>query len=191
MNDSIAIFDRPAVQRHRERAARATSEVDFLINEVTERLLERLQEIKRNFTFVLDLGCREGRVARHVSSRVVNLDPAFAYAARAPGPRLVAEAEALPFAPRSFDLVTSILTLHWINDLPGALWQIREILKPDGLALGAFFGGETLYELRRAFIEAELALEGGAAPRVSPFADIRDLGGLLQRAGFALPVVER
>jgi SAM-dependent methyltransferase len=109
-----------------------------------------------------------------------------------PSPRLavVAEAEMLPFALHSFDLVLSNLDLHWANDLPGALLQLRRALKPDGLLLAALLGGATLAELRRALLEAELAQEQGVSPRVSPFADARDLGALAQRAGFALPVVD-
>jgi SAM-dependent methyltransferase len=115
--------------------------------------------------------------------------PAFLAPPRASA-RVAAEAEALPFAEASFDLVVSPLALHWTNDLPGALLQLRRALKPDGLLLIAVLGGETLHELRRAFFEAELQEEGGVGPRVSPMADGRDLAGLLQRAGFALPVVD-
>lgn len=103
---------------------------------------------------------------------------------------VVADEESLPFAPASFDLVLSNLSLHWVNDLPGCLVQVRRILKPDGLFLAALAGGDTLFELRRALMEAELALSGGFAPRVSPFTDVRDAGALLQRAGFALPTVD-
>jgi len=104
--------------------------------------------------------------------------------------RLAAEPEALPFAPGSFDAVLSVLALHWVNDLPGALLQLRRALKPDGLLLVSLLGGETLSELRQALMTAEFAEEGGVSPRVSPFAELRDLGGLLQRAGFAMPVVD-
>ncbi len=103
---------------------------------------------------------------------------------------MVADFETLPFKDGAFDLVLSNLALHWTNDLPGALVQIRHVLRPDGLLLASLWGGETLWELRRALMEAELEEEGGASPRVSPFADIRDLGALLQRAGFSLPVVD-
>jgi SAM-dependent methyltransferase len=103
---------------------------------------------------------------------------------------VVGEEEALPFAAGSFDLVVSTLGLHWTNDLPGALWQICRVLRPDGLLLAVLFGGETLWELREALTRAELEIASGAAPRISPFADLRDAGGLLQRAGFALPVVD-
>jgi SAM-dependent methyltransferase len=105
-------------------------------------------------------------------------------------PELIADDEWLPFADGSFDLVTGILSLHAVNDLPGSLAQIRRVLKPDGLFIGAMFGGETLKELRTAFAAAEEATLGGTSPRVAPFADVRDLGSLLQRAGFALPVAD-
>jgi SAM-dependent methyltransferase len=104
---------------------------------------------------------------------------------------IAADEEALPFAQGSLDLVASSLALHWVNDLPGALAQIRRVLKPDGLFLAAMFGGQTLAELRQVLTEAELAVTGGAAPRVSPMVDLADAAGLLQRAGFALPVADR
>lgn len=103
---------------------------------------------------------------------------------------VLADEEALPFADHSFDLIVAPLTLQYVNDLPGALVQIRRCLQPDGLFVGGLFGGATLHELRGAWLEAEADLIGGASPRVAPFADVRDLGGLLQRAGFALPVVD-
>jgi SAM-dependent methyltransferase len=105
-------------------------------------------------------------------------------------PRVVADEETLPFADGSIDLVVSALALQWINDLPGTLIQIRRALKPDGLLLAAMLGGDSLTELREAFASAESELEGGLSPRVAPFADLRELGALMQRAGFALPVVD-
>jgi hypothetical protein len=120
----------------------------------------------------------------------VRADLGFGFAHRADGPALVADEEALPFAPRSFDLVLSAMSLHWVNDLPGALIQIARILKPDGLLLGAMLGGGTLWQLRQALAAAESEVEGGLSPRVSPFAELHDAAGLLQRAGFALPVAD-
>lgn len=199
MSDLPLVFNRRAVRRHRDRAARHFSEHDFLFREVAERLLDRLDDVKRAFPLALDLGCRTGLIGRLRGGRgrigtlvQCDLSEAMARAARASngGGVTVADEEALPFAPGTFDLVLSALALHWTNDLPGALVQIRSILKPDGLFLGALFGGETLKELRRALTEAELEVAGGASPRVAPFADVRDLGALLQRAGFALPVVD-
>ena len=189
------VFDPRAVRLHRARAAGSAHAVDFLAVEAAERLAERLEVVKRAFPMALDLGCFTGALARALGprggiGRLVSCDAALACARRAPGDRVVADFEILPFAADAFDLVLSNLALHWTNDLPGALVQIRRILRPDGLLLASLWGGETLWELRRALMEAELEEEGGASPRVSPFADLRDLGALLQRAGFALPVVD-
>lgn len=191
----ILVFDVSAVRRHRARAARAPGAADFLAIEAGERLADRLDDVRRRFPQALDLGCRDGLMARLLGGRggiewLVSLDPAAAFARHAPAPRVVSDPDLLPFADRSFDLVLSNLMLHWTNDLPGSLIQLRRVLRPDGLLLASLWGGETLSELRTVLIEAELAEEGGAGPRVSPFADVRDLGGLLQRAGFALPVVD-
>ncbi len=198
MIETPDIFDRRVLRRHRDRAAAAINQHDFLIREVAERLLERLEDIRRVFPVALDLGCHHGAVAELLAGRggVENLvqtdiSPAMARLAAAPGrPAVVADEEALPFAEASVDLVTSVLSLHWVNDLPGALLQIGRTLKPDGLFLGAMIAGESLMELRAALMQAEIEIEDGFSPRVSPLADVRDMGGLLQRAGFALPVVD-
>ena len=118
-----------------------------------------------------------------------DLSPAMVACATSPA-RLVADEEWLPIRADSLDLVVSALSLHWVNDLPGALVQIRQALRPDGLLLAAMLGGETLFELREAFLQAEAGQEGGARPHVSPFPDVQTLGALLQRTGFALPVVD-
>lgn len=191
----LLLFDRAAVRRHRDRAARRPEAAEFLACEAAERLADRLDDVARRFPLALDLGCRHGVLARLLGGRggieaLVHADAALGFARRAPFPAIVAEAEALPFKPACFDLVLSNLDLHWTNDLPGALLQLRQTLKPDGLLLASLFGGDTLRELRRALMEAELDEESGVSPRVSPFADLRDLGQLLQRAGFALPVVD-
>ncbi len=182
---------------HRDRAASRIEGHDFLFREVAERLTERLDDVKRRFPLALDLGCHAGNVRRALQGRrnvdtlvQCDLSPRMARLAGNGFPALAADEEALPFADSSFDLVISSLSLHWVNDLPGALVQIRRALKPDGIFLAALFGGETLRELRNAFVEAGLARTGGAAARVAPFTDIRDVGGLLQRAGFALPVAD-
>ena len=190
---TVAPFDRQAYRTHRARAARQWDKQNFLVAEVAGRLVERLDDIKRAFPMALDLGCHGGEVARALHGRagighLVSSDLAFDFARRAHG--VVADEEALPFADASLDLVLSVLNLHWVNDLPGALLQIRRALKPDGLLLAAMLGGETLGELRAALLQAEAEIEGGASPRVSPFADLRDAAGLLQRAGFALPVAD-
>ncbi|HUH83921.1 MAG TPA: methyltransferase domain-containing protein [Stellaceae bacterium] len=189
------IFDRSAVRRHRARAARDPRAAEFLAVASAERLADRLDDVARRFPLALDLGCRDGVLARVLGGRggiatLLHADAVADFVRLAPRPRFVAEAEALPVRPASLDLVLSNLELHWTNDLPGAFVQLRRALKPDGLLLATLFGGETLAELRRALMEGELLEEGGASPRVAPFADMRDLGGLLQRAGFALPVVD-
>ena len=198
MTDSMNVFDRRLVRRHRDRAARHLDGHDFLFHEVAERLADRLDDVTRRFPLTLDLGCHGGEIAAALRGRggietLVQGDLSAAMARRAAAngrPTLVADEELLPFAPESFDLVISDLSLHWVNDLPGCLLQVRQCLKPDGLFLAAMLGGDTLYELRQSLIEAEVVEAGGVGPRVSPFADLRDAGGLLQRAGFALPVID-
>ncbi len=201
MTDDREPFDRGAVRAHRDRAAENIGEHDFLLSEVAARLCERLDDIKRDFACVLDLGCHGGGLGERLAGRdgietivQCDLSPAMARQAavknRGTALSLAADEEFLPFNVGSFDAVLSNLSLHWVNDLPGALIQIRKLLKPDGLFVGAMLGGETLKELRQALMEAELANEGGVSPRVSPFADVRDAGDLLLRAGFALAVAD-
>ncbi len=193
-NSSPLLFDRRAWRAHRDRAARS-GPVDFLHVEVGERLLDRLDIVQRRFTAALDLGARDGGVARALAERfgiefVVAAEPAAGFVARAPRPSVVADPELVPFRDASFDVIASNLALHWTGDLPGALVQLRRVLKPDGLLLAAMLGGNTLVELRTVLLEAELAQEGGVSPRVSPAIDLSDAAALLQRAGFALPVAD-
>jgi SAM-dependent methyltransferase len=198
--DPLLVFDRAVLRLRRERAARQWAERAFLKREIAERLAERLDDVKREFALALDLGCHGDELAKALNERqkgerttigcLVRADLGLSFARRAGGPALVADEETLPFTPRSFDLVVSAMDLHWVNDLPGTLIQIATILKPDGLFLGAMLGGATLWQLRQALAAAESEIEGGLSPRVSPFADLRDAAGLLQRAGFALPVAD-
>jgi NADH dehydrogenase [ubiquinone] 1 alpha subcomplex assembly factor 5 len=183
------IFDRRLLRDRRGRAAGDLHAHDFLLTEIAERLADRLSDIARRFPVALDLGARDGILARTLKGRggIETLIQSDASARRGD---LVADEELLPFKEQSFDAILSNLSLHWVNDLPGALAQIRSSLKPDGLFLASLFGTGTLQELRTALMEAELAETGGASPRVSPFADLRDAAGLLQRAGFALPVAD-
>lgn len=192
---TAAPFDRKLVARHRDRAAPTFGGCDFLAARAAEEIAGRLANTNREFATALDLGCHTGTVGRDALApagvtTIVSADLSPAMAVQAPGLRLAADEECLPFAPQSLDLAVSTLSLHWVNDLPGALIQIRKALRPDGLFIGALFGGETLQELRQVLMQAEADCEGGVSPRVSPFADVRDLGGLMQRAGFALPVVD-
>lgn len=190
------LFDRRLVRLHRERAAARLEEHDFLFREVAARLVDRLEDTTRHFTTALDLGCHGGELGQLLAARervgsIVAVDLSPGMARRAGVLAAAADEETLPFADSTFDLVLSNLSLHWANDLPGALIQVRRALKPDGLFLAAMLGGETLRELRGSLLAAEIETEGGAGPRVSPFADLRDAGALLQRAGLALPVVDR
>ena len=195
MSTSFEIFDRRLVRQRRDQRAATFGGFDFLKAEVAVRMADRLLDISRQFPAALDLGCHTGALGNLLAARpdvqlLVSTDLSARMAAQAPGLRVSADEELLPFAEESFNLAVSALSLHWVNDLPGALIQVNRALKPDGLFLGAMLGGDTLTELRHAMMQAELAVEPGVAPRVSPFADIRDAGGLLQRAGFALPVAD-
>jgi NADH dehydrogenase [ubiquinone] 1 alpha subcomplex assembly factor 5 len=190
----LMLFDRRAWRRHRDRAARRGC-VEFLHTEAADRLVERLDDVKREFPAVLDLGAHHGALSRALGARpgierVVAADPSFGFLAQLSGMRVGADPDLLPFHAGSFDLVASMLELHWAGDLPGALVQIRRILKPGGLFLAAMLGGSTLVELRIALIEAEVIEEGGASPRVSPSAELGDVAGLLLRTGFAMPVAD-
>ena len=195
MEYHINIFDRAAVRLHRDRAAPHMDRHDFLLREVGKRLADRLENIKRTFQHTLDLGCHRGELSEILAQRedikwIVNCDLSFLMASLSPKPRLVADEESLPFQNNCFDMVTSLLSLHWVNDLPSALVEVARCLKPDGFFLAAMFGVETLVELRHSLLEAEETTFGRVYPRVSPFVLPRDVGGLLQRAGFAMPVVD-
>ncbi|HVY02300.1 MAG TPA: methyltransferase domain-containing protein, partial [Caulobacterales bacterium] len=193
------MMDRPfspaRVRAHRARAAAAGFE-GVLVVRVAAELAARLAGVNRSFGAALAIGGAPA-FARAVEAEpglAARLGPITALDADArlfaPLPGAVGDVEALPFADEQFGLVASILTLHWANDLPGALIQIRRALRPDGLMLAALFGGRTLMELREALLIAESDVTGGASPRVAPFADAFDAALLLQRAGFALPVAD-
>ena len=189
------IFDRALLVRRRNRAAADAVRHDFLLARVADDLMERLAAIQRRFPVVLNLGAYHGLIGRRLRQvpgveMVIDAEAAPRLLAQCEGPRVRADEEALPFRDGSLDLVVSGLSLQLVNDLPGTLVQIRRALKPDGLLLAALLGGNTLVELRNAFLAAEEEMEGGASPRVAPFAEVQDLGALLQRAKFALPVVD-
>jgi SAM-dependent methyltransferase len=163
----------------------------FLLDRVAADFAERLSLVSRAFPRALDLGTPGPQVAEALRANERSVFRAAPILDAPPSvPSLVADEEVLPFASESFDLIASALSLQWANDLPGVLVQIRRALAPDGLFLAALAGGQSLTELRTALTSAEAELTGGASPRVAPFADIRDLGQLLQRAGFALPVTD-
>lgn len=196
MSEPHLIFDRDLVRRRRNRMAARARDCDFLLHRVADDFAERLSLIKRTFPVALDVGAHHGVITRRIAAlasvgSVVSMDLSEALVGGLPqGLRLVASEEALPFAEGSLDLVFSGLSLQLVNDLPGALIQMRRALRPDGLLLASLLGGSTLMELRQAFLEAEAEERGGVSPRVAPFPDVRDMGRLLQRAGFALPVTD-
>lgn len=197
-SNNAIVFDRALLRRRRDRAAGRFAEHDFLFREVADRLADRLEDVRRSFPLALDLGAGDGAMGRALAGRkgietlaALELAPGLAARNDSGALRAAGDEEALPFADGVFDLIVSNLALHWVNDLPGALIQARRALKPDGFFCAAMLGGETLNELRLALYDAEAEICGGVSPRVSPFAEIRDAGGLLQRAGFALPVADR
>jgi SAM-dependent methyltransferase len=190
MSSGSNIFDRQLL-RVRQQRARRSKPATFLLDRVAIDLGERLSAVMRKFDVTVDLGTPSDAVRRVLASnRNIGTVVAAGLDGDDDGLHVAADEEALPFAEGSLDLVVSALTLQFVNDLPGTLIQIRRALKPDGLLLAALIGGDSLSELRAAFAAAEIEVEGGISPRVVPFADIRELGGLLQRAGFALPVVD-
>jgi SAM-dependent methyltransferase len=192
------IFDRPLARARLERALRESSEgcgADFLLRRATSELVDRLSLVKREFALAIDFGTPGPHAARALGAErrigfVLRAAPTVSAAGAGAYSRIVADEERSPLADGSCDLVVSLLALQGVNDLPGALIQIRRALKPDGLFLGCMMGGDSLNELRQSFTAAESEILSGAAPRVAPFADVRTLGALLQRAGFALPVVD-
>lgn len=189
------IFDRALLARRRARVAGGAGEHDFLLQRVADDLAERLEIVRRRFPLAANIGAHHGVLSDRIRGlagieRIIDVDATTELLRGAPDLRVVADEEALPFADASLDLVVSALSMQLVNDLPGTLIQIRRALKPDGLLLAAMLGGATLKELREAWLAAESEVTGGASPRVAPFADVRDMGGLLQRAGLALPVVD-
>ena len=172
------LFDRALLRARVERARRG-GPVTFLLDRVAEDMEERLQAVMRNFSDAAEIWTPRELLQKPLADRFqsitrIDLD----------------RSEALPLQPGSLDLAVSALAFQFVNDLPGVLAQIRRALKPDGLLLAAMIGGDTLTELRQSFAAAEAECEGGVSPRVAPFADLRDVGALLQRAGLALPVTD-
>lgn len=192
--DDISVFDRSRVRNNRDRAAKGDPGHRFLADWAFTQLAERLDVVRRTFPKTLQIGCLTGiqplDQARLGIEMLVRADLAAGPLYDTEGSRVQAAEDMLPFADASFDMVISPLCLHNVNDLPGALLQIRRVLKPDGLFIGALAGGETLHQLRHCLMDAEMRIRGGASPRVAPFADKPQMGALLQRAGFALPVVD-
>jgi hypothetical protein len=190
------LFDRPLLDARRRRAlARRAAGADFLLRIAADDLVERLATVQRQFGLAVDLATplpllAGGLMSSAAVGEIIRLDRLVETGGPS-HPIVIGDPELLPFRDSSLDLVVSALALHWVEDLPGALAQVRRALKPDGLFIANLLGGETLRELRESLTAAEAELTGGASPRVAPFAELRDLGALLQRAGFALPVVDQ
>ena len=172
------LFDRALLRARIDRARRA-GPVTFLLDRVVEDMADRLQAVTRGFSNVAEIGSPGELLRAPIADRFKSIHRTD-----------LDESETLPFEPESLDLALSALALQFVNDLPGVLAQIRRALKPDALLLAAMIGGDTLTELRQSFAAAEAECEGGVSPRVAPFADLRDIGSLLQRAGLALPVTD-
>ncbi|XP_015602856.1 arginine-hydroxylase NDUFAF5, mitochondrial [Cephus cinctus] len=201
-NSVMYVFDREAKLRQKECAAKAhdVKLYDYLKDEVGYRLADRIFDIKRTFKRALDLGCGRGHVSKHILSESVeelimaDMSPtALSHAEVTEGikvKRKVVDEEELSFESDSFDLIISCLSLHWVNDLPGCFNHIIRCLKNDGVFMAAIFGGDTLYELRGSLQLAELERNGGVSPHISPFADVRDIGSLMNRAGFTMLTID-
>jgi SAM-dependent methyltransferase len=195
MSEPHLLFDRKLLRARRARFAPEIAVHEFLLAHVAREISERVAIMLRPFPRALDLGAYHGLLGRKVAELpsvggMIYAESAYALAALCPRPALVCDEDLLPLKDASLNLIVSGLALHRVNDLPGALIQIRRALCPDGLFIAGLLGARALIELREALIEAEAELEGGASPRVAPFGDVRDYGALLQRAGFALPVAD-
>jgi NADH dehydrogenase [ubiquinone] 1 alpha subcomplex assembly factor 5 len=191
------LFDQRLIRQHRQRASHRYADFAFLKDAAAIRLADRLELMRRHFDLCLDIGAHDGRLAQHFAGlgkigHMIHTDPAdgFALASKQHGSGVVHALGDLPYKPESFDAVFSCLSLHWVDDLPGLMMQARRLLKPDGLLLVSLLGGNSLAELKQALAEAEQDITGGLSPRCAPMADIRDIGGLMSRAGLALPVAD-
>jgi NADH dehydrogenase [ubiquinone] 1 alpha subcomplex assembly factor 5 len=179
--NQITVFDRRIVRMNRQRAAANFAAHSVLFTEIADQLIERLADIKQDFKIALNLDPRGDYLTYKLKERGIT---------EIATPDVFTENEILPFVPGSFDLIISNLNLHWVNDLPGVLVQIKKALKPKGLFLAALIGGHSLHELHNCLMDAELATAGGVSPRLSPTIDLQTASGLLQRAGFSLPVAD-
>lgn len=196
---SMSVFDRKTktIQKQRAAIAEDSSIYEYIKDEVGYRLSDRLFDIKRQFNLVVDLGCGYGHVSKHISidnvKELIMCDTCQEILDKAQNPepevkvsKMVVDEENIPFENDSVDLLISCLNLHWVNNLPLTFLQIKNCLKKDGVFLGAMFAGDTLYELRSALQLAGIERDGGVAPRISPFVHLRDVGALMQNAGFSM-----
>ena len=196
MSSNAIIFDRNRLKHNKNRSASKIQECDYLFKEVANRLIERLEDTNRSFPMVLELGSHTGqlksmlskhkRIKRLFSSSVSKKMLAIQKGSNC----IVCDEEYLSFKDGIFDLVMSLPTLHWVNNLPMCLLQIRNILSKNGILLASFFGGKTLTELRQSILHVDMQRNQGASPRIAPFVDVKDAGMLLQSAGFSMPVAD-
>lgn len=185
--DNIFIFDRKIIRKNRNRAASQLADHGFLVDWSLKQLQDRLSVIKRTFPLALQIGAR----SHEFNAKEFGIESLYTLdLAEKLHIDVQADEELLPFAPETFDLILSPLNLHTTNDLPGVLSQIKYCLKADGLFIATMLGGETLYELREMMNKIEMDLYGGISPRIAPFADMPQMGNLMQRAGFNLPVID-
>lgn len=191
----MEIFNRKLIRQRRDKAAKNINEHDFIIKLASGYMVERLVDSGYKYPLALDLGCHSGKLgeeilASGISEEVVYCDSSIKMVGQAKGYKLVVDEEFLPFKSASFNLIASSMSMHWVNDLPGSLIQIRKCLKPGGIFIATMPGLETLKELRQCLMAAEIEITGGIAPHISPFSDVKTMGGLLQRAGFNRPVAD-
>lgn len=196
------VFDREAkrIQRNRAAMAKDVEVYDYLKEEIGYRVADRVLDIKRKFDIAVDLGCGRGYIGPHLTKDVINIlvqcDISEKYVEQSKineeikTYKLIADEEMLPFDENTVDIFLSSLSLHWVNDLPGTFHQICFALKKDGVLIASMFGGDTLFELRCSLQQAETEIEGGFSPHISPFTDVRDLGNLLNRAGFTMLTID-
>jgi ubiquinone/menaquinone biosynthesis C-methylase UbiE len=192
---SQKIFDKSALVMHRNRASKNIEQYDNLIEQISQNLIERLNEVNMNFQTVLDLGCNTGQLTRMVKSSLnpnilISADISEQMLKKFSGNKVVADEEIIPFKNKSFNLVLSTFALNYVNQLPKVLKQILACLKPNGLFIGTVFGEKTLTELKLSILESEIKIKGGASPRIMPMFNIRDIGNLLQQIGYNLTVVD-
>lgn len=187
MTSDIFVFDRNIIAEKKNRIASDLPNHGFLFDWTSEQIIDRLGVIKKQYPLALQIGNRAtiNNLEKFGIKKIITLDNANKLS-----PSVIADEELLPFGSNVFDIVISPLNLHTTNDLPGTLSQIRHCLKSDGLFIAAIFGGETLYELRQVMSDVEMQKTGGISPHISPFADLPQMGSLMQRAGFNLPVID-
>jgi len=189
------IFDRKKVKLHRDKAAKYIFEHSFLVDFVINDICARLNDFTTNFANGLLIGAYRGIAPKKLMqtgkiNQLTSSDLSEKMLEGFSGPVTVCDDENLNFKPASFDIIIGCLNLHWINDVPATLFKIKALLKPTGIFIASFLGEETLKQLKQALIQAEINITGGAAPRISPYIDVKTIGALMQRTGFKKPIID-